>query len=81
MGPSYHEKADVEHDSADLKKVSSHHVQVTATGVDDAVRLTMKQGSGAPLDPKAALQLRKKIDRHVLPLMMICMSINIYSFI
>ena len=71
MGPSYDEKADVERNSADLKKVTSHHVHVAATGVDDAIRLAMKQGSGAPLDPETALRLRRKIDRHVLPLMMI----------
>jgi hypothetical protein len=74
--PSYDEKHDVERESADLKKVPSHHVQVTATGVDDAVRLTMKQGLREPLSPEAALKLRKKIDKHILPLMMIRESMN-----
>lgn len=71
MNPSYDEKRDLERESADLKKTPSHHVTVTAAVVDDALRLTMKQGSAQPLTPEAALKLRKKIDRHILPLMMI----------
>lgn len=71
MDPTYDEKRDLERESADLKKTPSHHVTVTAAGVDDALRLTLKQGSSQPLSPEAALKLRKKIDKHILPLMMI----------
>ncbi|GAB1521883.1 hypothetical protein RhiTH_004982 [Rhizoctonia solani] len=71
MSSPYNEKKDIERESADLKKDPAHHVTVVAAGVDDAVRLTLGQGTGQPLDPEAALKLRKKIDRHLLPLMMI----------
>ncbi|KAG8748239.1 hypothetical protein FRC10_007628 [Ceratobasidium sp. 414] len=68
---SHDEKRDVEHESADLKKTPSHHVQVTTTDVDNAVRLTTKDYPNEPLTAEAALRLRRKIDRHILPLMMI----------
>ncbi|CAE6333014.1 unnamed protein product [Rhizoctonia solani] len=71
MPSSYDEKKDVERESADIKKEPAHHITVAAVGVDDAVRLTLGKGTGQPLDPEAALKLRKKIDRHLLPLMMI----------
>jgi hypothetical protein len=74
MPSSYDEKKDVERESADIKKEPAHHITVAAVGVDDAVRLTLGKGTGQPLDPEAALKLRKKIDRHLLPLMMICTS-------
>lgn len=71
MDLSYDEKRDIERESADLKKVSAQHVRVAPAGVDDALRLTMKQTSNEPLTSEAALKLRKKIDWHLLPLMMI----------
>lgn len=71
MDLSYDEKRDIERESADLKKVSAQHVRVVPAGVDDALRLTMKQTSNEPLTSEAALKLRKKIDWHLLPLMMI----------
>lgn len=66
----YDEKRDIERDSTDLKKGPAHHVTVEL--VDTALRLTMNQASTEPLTPEAALKLRKKIDKHLLPLMMIC---------
>ncbi|CUA76057.1 hypothetical protein RSOLAG22IIIB_02064 [Rhizoctonia solani] len=78
MPSSYNdEKQDIEREGADLKKGSTHHATVAAAGVDDAVKLTLKEGSGQPLDPEAALKLRKKIDRHLLPLMMILYGVQL----
>ncbi|KAG8783282.1 hypothetical protein FRC12_019886 [Ceratobasidium sp. 428] len=68
---SYNEKRDVERESADLKKIPSHPVHVTATDVDNAVRLIERDHKSKPLTPEAALRLRRKIDKHILPLMMI----------
>ncbi|CAE6462461.1 unnamed protein product [Rhizoctonia solani] len=70
MNLAYNEKRDVEYSSSDIKE-DSGHVRVTATEVDDALRQTMKQAPAEPLTPEAALKLRRKIDRHLLPLMMI----------
>jgi ACS family allantoate permease-like MFS transporter len=72
MNPSLDEKRDPERESADLKQASPHCVHVTPADVDDALRWSLKQGTAEPLTPEAALKLRKKIDRHILPLMMIC---------
>ncbi|KAG8710878.1 hypothetical protein FRC11_004016 [Ceratobasidium sp. 423] len=67
----YNEKQDIEQSSSEIKKDSRYHVRVTAAAVDDALRQTMKQAPSEPLTPEAALRLRKKIDKHLLPLMMI----------
>lgn len=66
------EKRDLERESSDLRKTPSHHVHVTTEGVDDALRLTLNRGATEPLTPEAALKLRRKIDKHILPMMMIC---------
>ncbi|CAE6448994.1 unnamed protein product [Rhizoctonia solani] len=71
MPPLYNEKQDVERSSSDIKKDPEHHVHVTATAVDDALRQTMDQAPSEPLTAEAALKLRRKIDKHLLPLMMI----------
>ncbi|KAF8750901.1 MFS general substrate transporter [Rhizoctonia solani] len=71
MPPLYNEKQDVERSSSDIKKDPEHHVHVTATAVDDALRQTMDQAPSEPFTAEAALKLRRKIDKHLLPLMMI----------
>ncbi|CCO32369.1 hypothetical protein RSOLAG1IB_10200 [Rhizoctonia solani AG-1 IB] len=71
MSLPYNEKRDIERSSSDIKKDPQHHVIVTSATVDNALRQTMNHVSGEPLTPEAALKLRKKIDRHLLPLMMI----------
>ncbi|CAE6479634.1 unnamed protein product [Rhizoctonia solani] len=70
MDLPYEEKRDVERASSDIKK-DLVCVRITATELDDALRQTMRQAPSEPVTPEAALKLRKKIDRHLLPLMMI----------
>ncbi|CAE6433130.1 unnamed protein product [Rhizoctonia solani] len=70
MDLPYDEKRDIKRPSSDIKK-DSGHVRVTATEVDDALRQTMGQAPKEPITPEIALKLRRKIDRHLLPLMMI----------
>lgn len=71
MDLQYDEKRDVERSSADTKKETEHHVRVTSAAVDDALRQTMRQAPSEPLTPEVALKLRRKIDKHLLPMMMI----------
>ncbi|KAJ1304941.1 hypothetical protein OPQ81_006074 [Rhizoctonia solani] len=67
----YDEKRDLERSSSDIKKESGHYVRASAAAVDDALWRTMRQAPSESLTPEVALKLRKKIDKHLLPLMMI----------
>ncbi|CAE6455751.1 unnamed protein product [Rhizoctonia solani] len=78
MSLAYDEKRDIERSSSDIKEGSEHHVRVSATAVDDVLRQTMNQASSEPLAPEAALKLTRRIDRHLLPLMMIYIRLYYY---
>ncbi|KAL1746307.1 major facilitator superfamily domain-containing protein [Schizophyllum fasciatum] len=51
------------------EKKDDHHVEVSVAQVDTAAALVA--GQEHPLEPKEAARIRKKIDWHILPLMMI----------
>ncbi|KAI5900471.1 MFS general substrate transporter [Schizophyllum commune H4-8] len=51
------------------EKKDDHHVEVSVAQVDTAAALVA--GSEHPLDPAEAARIRKKIDVHILPLMMV----------
>ncbi|KAG6827140.1 hypothetical protein H0H92_013058 [Tricholoma furcatifolium] len=49
-------------------KTSSYHIEVSSRVVDTAAELS---SGNSEIDPQEALRVRKKIDRHILPLMCI----------
>ncbi|KAJ3740443.1 MFS general substrate transporter [Lentinula detonsa] len=55
-----------EYDEKTLRTETGHHVEVSTKEVDTAAALI---GDAGEIDPAEAIRIRKKIDRHILPLM------------